>query len=190
VPGVTSISADIHKYGYSFKGASVILFRDVQLATRRIWIDDGLWGGGMYATATPAGTRPAPPIAGAWAALRYHGQAGFRAKAEATRTATRTLIAGIESIDGLRLTTRPDGPVLQFTSDDVDLSAVADVLEDRKWWLNRQPNGLHAMLSPFHVHVVDELVDELRSAVDLVRSGRVSEGRSASYAGPRDLPGR
>jgi sphinganine-1-phosphate aldolase len=190
VSGVTSISADIHKYGYSFKGASVILFRDAELAGKRVWFDDGVWGGGVYATATPAGTRPAPPIAGAWASLRYHGQAGFRAKADATRAATRTLIAGIESIDGLRLTTRPDGPVLQFTSDDVDLSAVADVLEDQQWWLNRQPNGLHAMLSPFHVHVVDELVAELRSAVDQVRSGRVSEKRSASYAGVADLPGR
>ena len=183
VAGVTSISADVHKYGYSFKGASVILFRDPELAAKRVWFDDGVWGGGMYATATPAGTRPAPPIAGAWASLTYHGVSGFLAKAGATRTATRTLIAGIESIDGLRLSARPDGPVLQFTSDDVDLAAVADALEDREWWLNRQPGGLHAMLSPFHVHVVDELVADLRDAVEQVRSGRVSEGRSAVYAG-------
>ncbi|WP_375502053.1 pyridoxal phosphate-dependent decarboxylase family protein [uncultured Jatrophihabitans sp.] len=183
VAGVTSISADIHKYGYSFKGASVILFRDQELAAKRVWFDDGVWGGGLYGTATPAGTRPAPPIAGAWASLRYHGRDGFLRKAEATRTATRTLIAGIESIAGLRLTTRPDGPVLQFTSDDLDLSAVADVLEDRRWWLNRQPSGLHVMLSPYHVHVVDELVDEVRLAVEQVRAGRVSEGRSAAYAG-------
>lgn len=182
VPGVTSLSADLHKYGYTIKGASVILFRDAELAGKRVWFDDGVWGGGMYATATPAGTRPAPPIAAAWAALRHLGRSGYLAKAEAVRSAAHRLIAGIEDIDGLRLTTRPDAPVLQFTSDTLDVAAIADAMEDRRWWLNRQPGGLHVMLSPVHARVVGELVEDLRAAVDQVRSGRVSEGRSAVYA--------
>jgi sphinganine-1-phosphate aldolase len=184
VRGVTSISADIHKYGYSYKGASALLWRDAETAYKRAWFDDGVWGGGMYATATPAGTRPAPPIAGAWASLRYHGEQGYLAKATKIQTATRRLIAGIEDIAGLRLTTVPDAPVFQFTSDDVDLAAVADVLEERRWWLNRQPGGLHLMISPYHVHIVDELLAELRSAVAEVRAGRTSAGLSAQYAGP------
>lgn len=187
VPGVTSVSADIHKYGYSFKGASALLWRDGDLAFKRVWFDDGIWGGGLYATATPAGTRPAPPIAGAWAALHYHGVDGYLDKARAVRDATRRLIAGIEAIDGLRLTTRPDAAVFQFSSDDVDLSAVADVLEARQWWLNRQPGGLHLMVSPYHVHIVDELLDELRAAVETVRAGRRSQGVAATYAGPSVL---
>ncbi|MBL7489362.1 aspartate aminotransferase family protein [Frankia sp. AgB1.9] len=188
VPGVTSISADIHKYGYSFKGASTILWRDPDLAFKRVWFDDGVWGGGLYATATPAGTRPAPPIAGAWAALKYHGVEGYLAKARAVRDATRRLVAGIESIDGLRLTIRPDAAVFQFASEDVDLAAVADVLEERRWWLNRQPGGLHLMVSPYHVHIVDELLAELRAAVDQVRAGRRSQGAAASYTGLRTPP--
>lgn len=182
VPGVTSISADIHKYGYAFKGASVIAFRDAELSYKRIWFDDGVWGGGLYGSPTPAGTRPAPPIAGAWAALRYHGEEGYLAKTRAVLDATRRLIAGIEAIDGLRLTAAPDASVFQFTSDEVDMAAVADVLEERRWWLDRQPGGLHVMLSPYHVHVVDDLLVDLAAAVDEVRAGRVSAGQDARYA--------
>lgn len=184
VPGVTSISADVHKYGYSFKGASVVLFADEALANRRWWFDDDVWGGGLYATPTPAGTRPAPPIAAAWATLRYHGLAGFRAKAAATVEATRTLIAGVEAIDGLRLSAVPDGPVVRFTSDDLDMSAVADAMEQRRWYLNRQPGALHAMLSPVHARVMPGLVGDLRAAVAEVRGGRVSDGAAAVYAAP------
>ncbi|HEX7354509.1 MAG TPA: aminotransferase class V-fold PLP-dependent enzyme [Mycobacteriales bacterium] len=182
VPDVTSISADIHKYGYAFKGASVIAFRDAETSYKRIWFDDGVWGGGLYGSPTPAGTRPAPPIAGAWAALRYHGEEGYLAKTRAVRDATRRLIAGIEAIDGLRLTAKPDASVFQFTSDEVDMAAVADSLEERRWWLDRQPGGLHVMLSPYHVHVIDDLLADLSGAVSEVRAGRTSAGQDARYA--------
>ena len=185
VSGVTSISADVHKYGYSFKGASVIAFTTPELAAKRVWFDDGVWGGGVYGTPTPAGTRPAPPIAGAWAALTYHGHAGYRAKAQAVLAARQALIEGVESIDGLRLSAPPDGPVLQFTSDTLDMAAVADALEDRRWWLNRQPGGLHVMLSPLHARTMPTLVSDLRSAVAEVRAGRqAAGGGTALYAGP------
>ena len=73
VPGVTSISADIHKYGYTFKGASIVAYRARDLLERQFfWYDD--WPGGLYASGTPAGTRPAPPIAGAWAAINAPGR--------------------------------------------------------------------------------------------------------------------
>ncbi|MGH3743893.1 MAG: pyridoxal phosphate-dependent decarboxylase family protein [Mycobacteriales bacterium] len=182
VPDVTSISADIHKYGYAFKGASVIAFRDAELSYKRIWFDDGVWGGGLYGSPTPAGTRPAPPIAGAWAALRYHGEEGYLTKTRAVLDATRRLVAGIEAIDGLRLTARPDASVFQFTSDELDMAAVGDVLEERRWWLDRQPGGLHVMLSPYHVHVIDDLLSDLAAAVDEVRAGRASTGQDARYA--------
>ena len=76
VPGVTSISADIHKYGYTFKGASIVAYRSRDLLERQFfWYDD--WPGGLYASGTPAGTRPAPPIAGAWAAINHLGADGY-----------------------------------------------------------------------------------------------------------------
>ncbi|WP_375492496.1 pyridoxal phosphate-dependent decarboxylase family protein [uncultured Jatrophihabitans sp.] len=184
VPGVTSISADVHKYGYSFKGASVIAFATPELAARRVWFDDGVWGGGTYGTPTPAGTRPAPPIAGAWAALTHLGHEGYRAKAAAVLCARDALVDAVASIDGLRLSAQPDGPVLRMTSDSLDMAAVADAMEDRRWWLNRQPGALHVMLSPLHARVVDELTADLRTAVAEVRAGRTARERAAVYAAP------
>jgi len=72
VPGVTSLSADVHKYGYAFKGASVILYRDPAMVQRQWFLFDD-WPGGLYGSATTAGTRPAAPIAGAWATIRHLG---------------------------------------------------------------------------------------------------------------------
>ena len=80
VDGVTSISADIHKYGYCFKGASVVIQRDVEMKRRQHFVFDG-WPGGLYGSATTAGTRPAAPIAAAWATIQHLGRDGYLAKA-------------------------------------------------------------------------------------------------------------
>ena len=98
VPGVTSISADIHKYGYTFKGASIVAYRSRDLLERQFfWYDD--WPGGLYASGTPAGTRPAPPIAGRVGGhqlprrrrLPAHGAAGPRGHHPASgRASTRS----------------------------------------------------------------------------------------------------
>ena len=79
VPGVTSLSADVHKYGYTFKGASVILYRDPAMVRRQWFLFDD-WPGGLYGSATTAGTRPAAPIAGAWATIRHLGADGYLAQ--------------------------------------------------------------------------------------------------------------
>ncbi len=90
VPGVTSLSADIHKYGYTFKGVSIVLYRDrEQLKRQYFWYDS--WPGGLYASATTAGTRPAPPIAGAWAAINHLGAEGYLAKAVQVRDTRQAL---------------------------------------------------------------------------------------------------
>lgn len=181
VEGVTSISADLHKYGYSFKGASVLLHRDVEQYRAQWWFDDGAWGGGLYGSPTAAGTRPAPPIAGAWAALRHLGEDGYLRQATKVRDATRRLMAGVEAIDGLHITSTPDLCVFQFASDVVDLHAVADTLAEQGWYPNRQPGGLHLMVSPYHVRVVDEFLAALSAAVELARDGRASDAGPATY---------
>ena len=188
VPGVTSISADIHKYGYSFKGASVLLHRDRANYAKQWWFDDGAWGGGLYGSPTPAGTRPAPPIAGAWAALRFLGADGYLELARVVRDTRDLLLQGVEQIDGLRVTQPPDLSIFEVGSDDLDMSAVADALADEGWYPDRQPGGLHFMLSPFHAKVVSDLLAALTTAVDVVRNGRASDGAAATYgsAGPTE----
>ena len=179
VPGVTSISADVHKYGYTFKGASVVLYKSRELLQHQFfWYDS--WPGGLYASGTSAGTRSAAPIAGAWAAINHLGVDGYVRLATIVRDASRRFQAGIEAIDGLRLTHQPDLSLFEFGSDTLDIGAIGDVMDDKGWNLDRQQGGLHLMVSPYHARIVDEFLADLADAV--ANHGR-SRGKDAAYGG-------
>lgn len=184
VDGVTSISADIHKYGWTFKGASLILYRSKDLLAEQFFLYDD-WPGGLYGSATTAGTRPASPIASAWATIRHLGEPGYVALARTLRDTVNVFRDGVEAIDGLVITHRPDMSVFEFGSDPdvddpVDIGAVGDVMDDRGWHLDRQQGGLHLMLWPFHARVAEEFLADLRHAV--ANAGE-SRGVAASYGG-------
>lgn len=179
VPGVTSISADIHKYGYTFKGASTVLYKSRDLLQHQFfWYDD--WPGGLYASGTAAGTRSAAPIAGAWAAINHLGEDGYLRLTDIVRTTSKRMIAGIESIDGLRLSHQPDLSLFEFGSDTLDIGAVGDVMDDRGWNLDRQQGGLHLMISPYHARIVDDFLSDL---ADAAADHGESRGVAASYGG-------
>lgn len=180
VPGVTSISADIHKYGYSFKGASTVMYRSRELLQNQFfWYDS--WPGGLYASGTTAGTRSAAPIAGAWAAINHLGRSGYLRLAEVVRDTTRRMEAGIEAIDGLRITYPSDLSLFEIGAHSgVDISGVGDVMDDRGWNLDRQQGGLHLMLSPYHEQVVDRFLADLAAAAADHGPGR---GTAATYGG-------
>lgn len=179
VPGVTSLSADVHKYGYTFKGASVILYRDRTLLEHQFFLFDD-WPGGLYGSATTAGTRPAAPIAGAYAAIRYLGADGYLRLAEVVRDTTRTFQAGIAALPGLAVTGTPDLSLFEFSSTTDDISAIGDVMDDRGWKLDRQQGGLHLMVSPGHAAVADRFLADLGDAV--AHHGE-SRGTDAVYGG-------
>ncbi|MBA3302255.1 MAG: aspartate aminotransferase family protein [Acidimicrobiia bacterium] len=184
VPGVTSLSADVHKYGYAFKGASIVAYRDRSLLRHQFfWYDD--WPGGLYASGTTAGTRPAAPIVGAWAAISKLGAEGYLRMAEVVRDTTRRFSDGIDGIDGVRVTHPPDLSVMEVGVDPhasrtPDIGAVADVMDDRGWNLDRQQGGLHLMVSPYHAKVVDQFLADLADAVAVHGPSR---GRAATYGG-------
>jgi sphinganine-1-phosphate aldolase len=184
VEGVTSLSADVHKYGYAFKGASVILYRDPAMVQHQWFLFDG-WPGGLYGSPTTAGTRPAAPIAGAWATIRHLGEEGYLAKARVVRDTTRRFAEGIGAIAGLEVHHDPDLSVFEFGAElgadgrpVLDIGAVGDVMDDRGWHLDRQQGGLHLMVSPFHARVVEDFLDDLATAV--AHHGP-SRGRAATY---------
>jgi glutamate/tyrosine decarboxylase-like PLP-dependent enzyme len=183
VDGVTSVSADIHKYGWCFKGASLLLHRDENLQRHQFFIFDG-WPGGLYGSATTAGTRPAAPIAAAWAPIRYLGEEGYLRLAGAVRAASARFHEGVAAIDGLRITGDPVPGVFEISAADgtVDIGAVADVMEDRGWHLDRQQGGLHAIVSPSHVAVADDVLADLAVAVAESRT-TASRGKAAGYGG-------
>lgn len=184
VEGVTSISADIHKYGYCFKGASTIMYRDAAMKRRQHFIFDQ-WPGGVYGSATTAGTRPGSPIAAAWATIQHLGRDGYLAKARTVRDATRAFLAGVRSIDELRVSGQPDMSLFEFSSADGPeaTGAIGDLMDDRGWHLDRQQGGLHLMVSPGHLPVTGAFTDDLR---DAVANRGVSRGVEASYGGVVD----
>ena len=172
-------SADIHKYGYAFKGASILAYRDKALLDRQLFLYDE-WPGGLYGSGTTAGTRPGAPIAGAWTAIRYLGRSGYLRMAEAVRDTTRKLQAGIATLDGLEVTGDPDMSVFQIAGPGVSIDGVGDVMDDRGWNLDRQQGGLHLMVSPYHAQVADRFLDDLAAAVADHGEG---SGKDAVYGG-------
>jgi glutamate/tyrosine decarboxylase-like PLP-dependent enzyme len=188
VPGVTSISADLHKYGYASKGVSVILYGDRDLARHQPFVTTD-WLGGLYGSPSLAGTRPGGPIAAGWAVLHHLGADGYlRLAADAHRAAT-ALLACIRTNSGLAVRGEPDATVFAFGGapgdDGVDTFALGDALADRGgWFFDRQtpPDSLHATVHAGHAAVVDDLCADLTAAAaDLVRTGSRSEDRSTTY---------
>lgn len=182
VEGVTSLSADVHKYGWTIKGASLILYRDKELLHRQFFLYDS-WPGGLYGSATTAGTRPAAPIAVAWATIRHLGHEGYRQLARQVAEVTDRFSGGIEAIDGLRLTHAPDLSVMEIGAEPdsgIDIGAVGDVMDDRGWHLDRQQGGLHLMLWPYHLKVADQFLTDL---TDAARTTAATRGKAASYGG-------
>ncbi len=166
VPGVTSISADLHKYGFAIKGASVVLHRPKSNLRYQVFQFDD-WPGGAYGSQAFLGTKPAPPIAAAWAVLHYLGEDGYLRLARQTMEATATLVAGIAATPGVHLWGEPDMSVVALGSDEQDIMAVGDALTARGWHFDTQdsPQALHLMVSPRHLLVVDEFLEDLRNAV-------------------------
>ena len=166
VPGVTTLSADVHKYGYCVKGASVLVHRDEEHLRRYQRFVYSDWPGGLYFSQAIAGARPAAPIAAAWAVMHRLGEAGYVALARRVRDATRRIQAGIAAIPGLRMIGAPVMSVFAFSSDRADPLAIADRLDERGWCVDRQkdPDAIHLMLSPRHADVAEEFVADLRAA--------------------------
>lgn len=176
VPGVTSISADIHKFGLSAKGASLLLFRDRAMKDLERFEFSG-WPRGTYATPTFLGSRPAGSIASAWAVMNFLGMEGYLRTTKATMDATMGFIAGIDAIPGLSCL-RPVGEanLYAFVSDDpeVDIMAVADELQAKGWFPGRmrEPLAIQQGVNPLHLPVVDEYVADVTIAVADVRKRR------------------
>ena len=186
VPGVTSMSADLHKYGYAPKGASVIVYRDMSYLRHQFFVETA-WSGGIYVSPSLPGTRPGGSIAAAWASVNAMGEDGYLRLARAARDAAEALRAGIAGIDGLRVLGRPESTIVSWASDDpaVDLYAVADQLAARGWAMDRQqkPPSVHCSVNANNAPVVATYLEDLRAAVAHVRAHPelAGEGEAAVY---------
>jgi sphinganine-1-phosphate aldolase len=177
VPGVTSLSVDLHKYAYCPKGTSVLLHANAELR-RSQYFASAAWPGYTMLNSTIQSTRSGGPIAAAWAVLRNVGDAGYLSLAERTLSAVRALRSGISGVDGLRVLGDPVSSLLAVsTMDDVDFDVftVADEMAERRWYVQPQfafeasPANLHLTVTAANHGYEPDLLADLASSVAAAR---------------------
>ncbi len=180
VDGVTSISVDLHKYGFTPKGASLLLHRTPELR-RPQFFAGARWPGYTVANATMQSTKSGGPLAAAWAVVHTIGDDGYVRLVTAARDATSALVEAIDGesggIDGLRVLGRPDASLLAAAADpDLDVFTVSDQLLEQHWYVQAQPGfrgvpaSLHFSISPTTAPQLEDLLAALRDAVSAART--------------------
>ena len=173
LPGLTSMSADTHKYGYGLKGTSVVLYSNSNLR-RYQYFNVPDWSGGLYASPTAAGSRSGGLTAATWASMIYLGEEGYLQAARRIMDVADALKAGIGTIPELILIGDPTF-VISFRSDDVDIYHVNDFMKTRGWRYNclQLPPALHFCVTMPQTAVpgiADRMVADLKEAVVYARS--------------------
>lgn len=169
LPGVTSISADTHKYGYAPKGTSVILYRNQELCHHQYFAASD-WPGGLYFSSTIAGSRPGALVAACWAAMLKMGERGYMAAAKKIIEAATDIRQGIEAIPELRILGNPIW-VIAFSSktENINIYTVFDQMTRRGWSLNalQRPPAIHICVTLRHAgkDVAKRLIDDLKISV-------------------------
>jgi glutamate/tyrosine decarboxylase-like PLP-dependent enzyme len=181
VPGVTSISADLHKSGFAAKPASTVSFRTrAHREFARYTFDD--WPSGVYSSLTFTGTRPGGAIAASWAALNFLGQAGYRELAAASMRAKEKTIAGLAAIEGV--TVHGDPPLYAFSwaASGVEMGAVAAAMGRRGFLCGQttSPAGIHFMATPVHEQAADAYAAAAAESLQEARAAG-AETKAAAY---------
>lgn len=189
VPGVSSISMDLHKYAYCPKGASVVMYRSPELR-RSQFFACATWPGYAMVNPTVQSSKSGGPVAGAWAVLHHLGDEGYLALARSVLDATRAIVRGVNEVPGLRVLGAPLAPLVAFASTDerVNMFDVCDELRIRGYFLHPQltcegsPANLHILVNPTNGTWVQGFLEALRASVEAARQ-REPSGIGAAIAG-------
>ncbi len=185
VPGVTTISADTHKYGYALKGASVLAFADQSLRNSQyFYLTD--WSGGKYCSPGMDGSRSGGLLAATWAAMVHLGQEGYLRYAKAIFETSVAMQRGVRGHPSLRIMGKPSF-LFSFTSDEFDVYLVNDFLRTKGWRLNGQqyPNALHMAVTRPQTQpgVVERWTADLADAVAYAQAHRDETAKSGAIYG-------
>ncbi len=193
LPGVTSISADTHKYGYAAKGTSAILYRNKELRHYQYFTATD-WPGGLYFSPTFAGSRPGALSASCWAALVTIGEQGYLQATRKILEAAAVIKKGVGEIPELKILGDPLF-VIAIAAEDLDIYKVMDYMAQRKWSLNglHRPSCVHLCVTLRHTQpgVAQRFLDDLKAAVDYVKENPDMQGEMApAYGMAATLPFR
>ena len=185
LPGVTSMSADTHKYGYAAKGTSVVLYRGEALRRFQYYAAAD-WPGGLYFSPTFAGSRPGALSAACWAALTSIGADGYLAATKKILETAAVIKRGVNEIPELRVLGDPLF-VVAFASETVNIYKVLDYMSGKKWSLNglHKPSCVHLCVTLRHTQpgVAERFLADLREAVEHVKARPEEEGSMAPVYG-------
>ena len=195
IEGVTSVSADLHKYGYGAKGSSIILYRNRELRREQFFVNT-TWPGGLFGTPTLLGSRSGAPIVIAWALLKLLGKEGYLRMTINTIEVVHKLKEGIQKIKGLHLVGDPAMSVFAFSSDRNDIFQIGDAMYERGWSLDRikHPEALHLVVTNLNLETADAFLRDLEDIVTArhnIKKNSFATGLAKKAAGAliRAFPG-
>lgn len=171
----------------------MILYRNIDYR-KHMYFAYAAWPGGLFGSPSMSGTRPGGMIAQAWASMVSLGEEGYVKIADSVLHTTQAIIDGVNKIDGLKVLVQPDMTCLAIGAahPDVDILAVADVMEESGWKMERQqlPNSLHCSIMPHHARVYPQLLEDLAAATQKLRNNRqlAKEGSAAMYGMVASIP--
>ena len=183
--GVTSISIDTHKYGYSLKGSSILLFKNYELKKFQHYINKD-WKGGVYATPTMMGSKSGGIIAATWASLLLIGKEKYKKYALEIQNNLKYIKKNIsESIPEIQIINDPNINIIAFKSEEISIYHIINEMRQKKWELTvmQNPQSFHLCLTKMHDrNVCEKFCKDLKSSVDLSKNNNKElEGTLALY---------
>ena len=173
VEGVTSISLDAHKYGYTSKGASLVLFRNTEMKKHSMYVDLSS-PGYVFVNQAVLSSRSIGPLAAAYAVIRYLGEDGYLRLARKVLSARNTIYEGLKKL-GFESVAPVESSVLSMFNNDLDLIGFVGNLRKKGWHLHLQkglkdygvPNNIHLTISPIHDQVAEDFIRDAEEVVSL-----------------------
>ncbi len=193
VEGVKSISTDIHKYAFTPKGISTVLYRDKDLRKYQFF-SFADWPGGIYATPCIAGGRPGGLLASAWAVMHYLGEEGFLKLSKTAKETADTLMKGINETPMLHVLGKPEATVFAIGSDELNIFELGARMNNLGWHMDFQhlPPSLHMTVSPIHASITDLFLQDIKkTALDVSKIDPAKQSSvAAMYAMLGTMPDR
>ncbi|XP_012529920.1 sphingosine-1-phosphate lyase [Monomorium pharaonis] len=195
LPGVTSISADTHKYGYAPKGSSLILYRNKQYRYYQYTITTD-WPGGIYGSPTINGSRAGGIIAACWTTLMHYGYDEYVKSTKKIIETTRYIERRLRTTEGIFVFGTPATSVIAIGSNDFHIYRLSEALSDKGWNLNtlQFPCGIHLCVTHVHTEpgIADQFLDDLHAELKIIMETRNTpvKGKLAMYGMSQSIPDR
>lgn len=179
VPGVRSISADLHKFGYSAKGASLILYASHEDHSFQ-FSEFNDWPKGQYTTKTLAGSRSGGPIASAWAVMHHLGRAGYLDITRRVMRLRQQYLEGFSTLPDLTVIGRPQLSVIAVTSGADTIFSIAECMRERGWYMSlvADPPAIHQTINLVHEKIADRYLNDLVDSVTEMKAGSFNGSNS------------